>query len=126
MNSLTSVSLEPALIAFCPSRASLTWRRMRHANRFAVNILGHRHEQYARRATPAGADRFADLDWTRGSGGAPLLRDALASIECDIAAEHPAGDHWIVVGRVRALHVSSAQDPLLYFGGAFVGLGATP
>jgi 3-hydroxy-9,10-secoandrosta-1,3,5(10)-triene-9,17-dione monooxygenase reductase component len=119
VNSLTSVSLEPPLVAFCPSRASLTWQRMRHAQRFAVNILGRQHEGFARRAIPPGADRFAELDWTLGGSGAPLLGDALASIECEIAAEHPAGDHWIVVGRVRDLHVSAREDPLVYFGGEF-------
>ena len=122
VNSLTSVSLEPPLVSFCPARSSLTWQRMRKAGRFAVNILGRQHEQFARCATPPGADRFAGLDWTPGSGGAPLLDDALACIECDIAAEHPAGDHWIVVGRVRDLHVFAGEEPLLYFGGAFAGL----
>lgn len=126
VNSLTSVSLEPPLIGFCPSRSSLTWQRMRHAEQFAVNILGRAHEGFVRRATPAGADRFDGLDWTPGAGGTPLLADSLASIECEIAAEHPAGDHWIVVGRVRALHVSAAEDPLLYFGGTFAGLEPTP
>jgi 3-hydroxy-9,10-secoandrosta-1,3,5(10)-triene-9,17-dione monooxygenase reductase component len=29
VNSLTSVSLEPPLVSFCPSRSSLTWSRMR-------------------------------------------------------------------------------------------------
>ena len=51
-------------------------------------------------ATPAGADRFANLDWEPGPGGVPLLTDALATLECQIVAEQPAGDHWIVVGRV--------------------------
>ena len=52
VNSLTSVSLEPPLIAFCPSRRSLTWSRMRRAGRFGVNVLGRRHERFAIRATP--------------------------------------------------------------------------
>ena len=100
VNSLTSVSLEPPLVSFCPSRSSLTWSRMRRAGRFGVNILGRQHERFAKRATPAGADRFAGLNWELGHGGVPLLTDALATLECEIFAEHPAGDHWIVVGRV--------------------------
>lgn len=124
VNSLTSVSLEPPLIAFCPSRGSLTWQRMRRAGSFAVNILGRRHESFARDATPPGADRFAGVDWAPGHGGAPLVADALACLECEIVAEHPAGDHWIVVGRVDNLRVSPGDDPLVYFGGAFSALRA--
>jgi 3-hydroxy-9,10-secoandrosta-1,3,5(10)-triene-9,17-dione monooxygenase reductase component len=122
VNSLTSVSLEPPLISFCASRNSITWSRMRRARRFGVNVLGHQHERFARRATPAGADRFGGLDWELGRGGVPLLTDALASLECEIVAEHPAGDHWIVVGRVDNLRIPSIKDPLIFFAGAFGAL----
>jgi 3-hydroxy-9,10-secoandrosta-1,3,5(10)-triene-9,17-dione monooxygenase reductase component len=119
VNSLTSVSLQPPLVSFCPSRSSLTWSRMRRAGRFGVNILGRQHEPFAKRATPAAADRFADLNWKLGHGGAPLLTDTLATLECEIVAEHPAGDHWIVVGQVNNLHISHNKDPLVFFAGAF-------
>jgi 3-hydroxy-9,10-secoandrosta-1,3,5(10)-triene-9,17-dione monooxygenase reductase component len=122
VNSFTSVSLEPPLISFCASRNSITWSRMRRARRFGVNVLGHQHERFARRATPAGADRFGGLDWELGRGGVPLLTDALASLECEIVAEHPAGDHWIVVGRVDNLRIPSIKDPLIFFAGAFGAL----
>ena len=92
---------------------------MRRAGRFGVNVLGRQHERFAMRATPAGADRFAGLDWELGPGGVPLLTDALATLECEIVAEHPAGDHWIVVGRVDDLRISPLKDPLVFFAGAF-------
>jgi 3-hydroxy-9,10-secoandrosta-1,3,5(10)-triene-9,17-dione monooxygenase reductase component len=119
VNSLTSVSLEPPLVSFSPARSSLTWSRMRRAGRFGVNVLGRQHERFAVRATPPGADRFAGLDWELGRGGVPLLTDALASLECQIVAEHPAGDHWIVVGRVDDLRVSPVNEPLVFLAGAF-------
>jgi 3-hydroxy-9,10-secoandrosta-1,3,5(10)-triene-9,17-dione monooxygenase reductase component len=122
VNSLTSVSLEPPLVSFSPSRSSLTWSRMRPTGRLGVNVLGRQHEQFAKRATPAGADRFAGLDWTLGRGGTPLLTDALATIECEIVAEHPAGDHWIVVARVDEVRIWPGKDPLVFFAGAFGAL----
>jgi flavin reductase (DIM6/NTAB) family NADH-FMN oxidoreductase RutF len=122
VNTLTSVSLEPPLVSFNPSRSSLTWSRMRRTGRFGVNVLGRRHEPFAIRATPAGADRFAGLDWELGRSGVPLLNDALACLECEIVAEHSAGDHWIVVGRVDDLRVSPVNAPLVYFAGGFGAL----
>ena len=119
VNSLTSVSLQPPLISFSPSRSSLTWQRMRRTGRFGVNVLAQQHERFAVRATPRGANRFAGLDWEPGRGGVPLLTDALASLECEIVAEHPTGDHWIVVGRVDNLHISPIKDPLIFYAGAF-------
>ncbi len=122
VNSLTSVSLEPPLVSFSPARSSLTWTRMRRAGRFGVNVLGRQHERFAKRATPPGTDRFAGLDWELAPGGAPLLTDALARLECEIVAEHLAGDHWIVVGHVDALHTSPIRDPLVFFAGEFGAL----
>jgi 3-hydroxy-9,10-secoandrosta-1,3,5(10)-triene-9,17-dione monooxygenase reductase component len=122
VNSLTSVSLEPPLVSFCPSHRSLTWARMRRARRFGVNVLGRRHERFTRGAALAGADRFADLDWEMGRGGVPLLTDALAALECETVAEHPAGDHSIVIGRVEALRTSGIHEPLLFYAGTFRAL----
>jgi 3-hydroxy-9,10-secoandrosta-1,3,5(10)-triene-9,17-dione monooxygenase reductase component len=122
VNSLTSVSLEPPLVAFCPSRRSFTWSRMRRTRRFGINVLGRQHERFVARSTPAAADRFAGLEWAAGRSGIPLLTDTLASLECQLVAEHPAGDHWIVVGRVDDLHVRPIQDPLVFFDSAFRSL----
>ena len=122
INSFTSVSLEPSLVSFCPSRNSLTWSRIRRARRFGVNVLGRQHEHFVTRASPPGADRFAGLDWEPGHGGAPLLTDALATLECEIVAEHATGDHWIVVAQVDHLRISLNNDPLVFFAGAFRAL----
>jgi flavin reductase (DIM6/NTAB) family NADH-FMN oxidoreductase RutF len=122
VNSLTSVSLDPPLVSFCPSRRSLTWQRMQRTGHFAVNVLGRQHERFAIRATPAGADRFAGLDWQSGPHGTPLLTDALATLECQIVGQHPAGDHWIVGARVDEVRIAPGGDPLVFFAGAFSAL----
>jgi 3-hydroxy-9,10-secoandrosta-1,3,5(10)-triene-9,17-dione monooxygenase reductase component len=108
VSTFAAVSLDPPLVSFCPARDSLTWRRMRHADRFAVNVLEAGHGDFARRAAAPGADRFAEP-----------LRDAVAVIDCDLEAEHPAGDHWIVVGRVRSVRACAQGRPLVYFAGSF-------
>ena len=117
VNSLASVSLEPPLVSFSPSRTSLTWSRMRRTGRFGVNVLGESHEAYVRAAAPAGADRFGAIAWSRTPGGVPRVAGAIAFLECEIDSEHRAGDHSIVVGRV--LHAETAAGlPLLNWAGA--------
>jgi flavin reductase (DIM6/NTAB) family NADH-FMN oxidoreductase RutF len=107
VSSFAAVSLSPPLVSFCPSRDSLTWQRMRHAGHFTVHVLDEHSGGFARRAAVPGADRFAE----------PV--DALASFECELTAEHGAGDHWIVVGRVLRLRVVEDGRPLVYFAGGF-------
>ena len=110
VSSFAAVSLDPPLVSFCPARTSLTWRRMREARCFTVHVLGERHAGFVRRAAAPGSDRFAEP-----------LRDVLAVFDCSLDAEHPAGDHSIVVGRVRELHHPAAGRPLVYFAGGFGG-----
>lgn len=126
VNSLASVSLEPPLVSFAASRHSGTWARMRETGCFGVSVLARHHESFAVGATPPGADRFASLDWYRGRTGAPLVADALTKLECVLVAEHAAGDHWIVVGRVEQLASGPGGEPLVFFGGAFGSLEVAP
>src|SRR5215207_3797043 len=126
VNSIASVSLEPPLVSFCPSRTSFTWARMRRTGRFGVSVLGSGHVEFAAAAARPGADRFAGLEWEHGAGGVPLLRDALATLACTIVGEHPAGDHWIVVGQVEAVRVGPASEPVVFFAGRFHELATDP
>ncbi len=119
VDSFVSLSLDPPLVAFSPSRESLTWRRMRRTGRFGVNVLGAGHgEDIRERARPA-ADRLAGLAVDLTASGTPALRDALAFFDCALEAEHAAGDHTIAVGRVLATRLGAAGAPLVFFAGGF-------
>ena len=115
VDSLVSASLAPPLVAFSPSRTSLTWRRMRAAGRFAVNVLALRHAGDLRERARPGADRLQGLDVAIAAGGVPVLRDAAVVLECVLEAEHPAGDHTIVLGRVEAVRTGGDDPPLVSF-----------
>lgn len=118
-NSFTSVSLDPPLVSFCAARTSTTYPRISASGRFCVNVLSEHQEAIARTFARRDVDRFADVVYTHSPFGAPVLDDVVAWIDCTIEAEHRAGDHLIVVGRVRALHVDADRLPLLYFRGRF-------
>lgn len=117
-NSFTSVSLTPPLVAFCVAKTSSSWPSVRAAGRFAVNILSDAQENVCRQLAVRGPDKFAGLDWQPSPAGAPVLDGALAWIEAEIDDEHEAGDHTIVVARVRHLY-ASALEPLLFFRGRY-------
>jgi len=118
-NSVTSVSLDPPLILFCPARTSTTWPPIRDSGRFCINVFAAHHEEMSRRFSARGVDRFAGVAW-HGRGAGPALDDAVAWIECTIDAVHPGGDHLIVVGAVDALEVREADvEPLVFFRGSY-------
>ena len=127
VNAFTSVSLEPPLIAICPSRHSFTWSRMRRCGAFGVNVLGAEHAKYVRHAAQAEADRFLGIDHVLSDSGAPRILSAIAFLDCQPVAEQLAGDHWIVLARVQDLLADHHREPLVFSNGtlgSFVGLEA--
>jgi 3-hydroxy-9,10-secoandrosta-1,3,5(10)-triene-9,17-dione monooxygenase reductase component len=118
--SFSSVSLDPPLILFCPGKASSSWPRIRDSGAFAVNILSAEQEDVCRLFATKGADKFRGVGWENGATGSPIIRDVLAWMDCRMDAEHDAGDHTIVVGRVVELHVADETDgPLLFYRGGY-------
>jgi flavin reductase (DIM6/NTAB) family NADH-FMN oxidoreductase RutF len=117
-NSFTSVSLEPPLVAFCPARSSETWPGIREAGRFVANIMGSEHVAMTRGFSLKNENRFQDVAVHRRSTGI-ALDDALAWIECDLCAEHDAGDHTIVISRVIAVQARRDVDPLVFYRGHY-------
>jgi flavin reductase (DIM6/NTAB) family NADH-FMN oxidoreductase RutF len=113
------VSLDPPLILFCAAHNSTTWPRIRSARQFTVNILDEHQEDLCRLFAQRGVDRFSTVGWRPGAGGAPVLDDVHAYIDCDIWAEYEGGDHMIVVGRVLELGVSADAGPLLFYRGTY-------
>ncbi|MEV6773872.1 flavin reductase family protein [Nocardia sp. NPDC051030] len=115
-SSFTSVALEPPLVSICLASDSTTCRLIRESGVFAVNVLGHDHEDISRRfAGPAlRGDRFALGRWTSAKTGSAVLRDAVAWMDCVVAACHPAGDHTIVLGLVQEAAAPRPAPPLIY------------
>src|SRR6516165_12280686 len=118
-NSFTSVSLEPPLVLFCAAKSSTTWPRIQAAGKWAANVLAEDGEEMCRLFAQKGADRFAHTPYTIGRSGAPILDRALAFVDCETTAEHDAGDHVIVVGRVLELGFAPEGKPLLFYRGGY-------
>ncbi|KUI01513.1 monooxygenase [Mycolicibacterium acapulense] len=117
--SVTSVSLEPPYVSFCPARTSTSWPLIRSAGRLSINVLADDQRDVCAQFATSGGDKFVGVDWTPGYNGAPLLRGALATIEGDIAFEHEAGDHTIVVAHVTELRAYEGRRPLLFYRGGY-------
>jgi len=123
VGTFTSVSLDPPLVGFLPTKGSASWQAIAATGHFAVNVLGS--DQAALSGQLAGkGDKFAGVAYTLSERGLPLITDALITIEARIAWTHEAGDHDFVLGRVQALNLQREGDPLLYLRGAYGGFAA--
>lgn len=119
IGTFTSISLDPPLVGFCPAKRSGSWPLMRQFGKFCVNVLGADQLDLCEKFAAPGADKFEGVSHRTSAHGLPVLDGIIAAIECQIAAEHDAGDHHIVIGRVLALDILRAGDPLLFFKGKY-------
>lgn len=128
--SFTSVSLEPPLVLACIGEGVSIRPIVESAGAFAAHVLGAGQRDMAELfAYGEPAARTAAL--IRQSGAPPSmlppqLPGALARFECALEQVHPAGDHLILVGRVRVLEAADraeAPAPLTWWLGALGSLG---
>ena len=125
VNSFTAVSLDPPLVLFCVGKKTKTGQVIDAVKSFTVNIL--RQEQQDLSTYFAGGwkdpspPRFEWLEWHGGR----RLDGCAAAVGCSTYAVYEGGDHWIVLGQVEALHVTTCTTPLIFHGSRYANLGAT-
>jgi flavin reductase (DIM6/NTAB) family NADH-FMN oxidoreductase RutF len=112
VNSFNSVSLRPPLVMVAFDRSRRIVPALTATGRYAVNILGEDgralSDCFAGGPNPAlpdaapDRDDFCGTDWLTGPTGLPLVRRAIAWLECTIVDTHAAGDHDLYIARVDA------------------------
>jgi flavin reductase (DIM6/NTAB) family NADH-FMN oxidoreductase RutF len=120
VNAVSSVSLDPMLVLFCPGKHTRFAQNLSSISGFTINFL--RQEQQSLSTYFAGAWKASGPPPFRlvPSVCAPRLEGSLASLDCEPAQVSEHGDHWIVIGRVQHLHVGvQPHRPLLFFGGRY-------
>ena len=119
VNSFSSVSLEPPLISFCVAHATRSRAALEQAEHFAVNIVDGEQLELVNRFASRRDDKFDGLQIESWSSDAPIIPEALANLECERYAIHEAGDHILVLGRVRQLRFDHERRPLVFSQGQY-------
>lgn len=117
-NSFASVSLNPPLVLWSLGMFSQGLSVFQNASHFAVNVLGASQQALASKFAKSTEEKFADVKWTPGLGGAPLLVDSVANFQCRAANRYYGGDHVIFLGAVEA-YSYNRREPLLFAHGGY-------
>ena len=124
-NSFSSVSLEPPLILWSLDKRSSQIDAFRVAEYYAINVLAADQIDLSNLFATPNEDRFAGLTYSAGIGGAPLLADCVAWIECRSLTTYEGGDHLVFVGEVQRFDHSD-RPALLFLGGRYGVLARHP
>jgi len=118
-NSFNSVSLAPPLVLWSLARAAASLPAFSTGSHYAINVLGADQKNLAKRFAAKNVNRFSDVKFVEGVGGAPLLAGAAATFECFNRSRYEEGDHVIFVGEVERCSHRAGASPLLFHGGKF-------
>ncbi|MDO5529766.1 MAG: flavin reductase family protein [Paracoccus sp. (in: a-proteobacteria)] len=119
-NSFAAVSLSPPLVLWSPGKFSRRHDIFAHAPAFSIHVLAEDQKHLADRFTKGGA-QFEGLETGLSADGAPIIPGVLTRFDCLRETGHDAGDHTIVIGRVR--HVARSEGrPLIFAQGVWGGL----
>ena len=117
VNSFASVSLNPPLVLFCLHRDASTLTLFQAAGHFAINILAVDQQDYLSLFSRPPGD-WTTVPYGAWDTGSPILEGTVAAIDCAIEAAHDAGDHVVIIGRVRRLAANGTAEPLVYYRGS--------
>lgn len=118
-SAVASVTLEPPTVLICLNQLSVTGQAVARSGHFAINVLNDTQHALAQHFASKLSDKFAEIEYTRGALGDPLLPSALAQLECEVSSHTTVGSHHIFFGRVVEVQ-STSGAPLAYFRGQFI------
>ncbi|WP_295478029.1 flavin reductase family protein [uncultured Pseudomonas sp.] len=125
-SAFSALSLEPALVLFCPNYSSDSYPVLIDNKRFAIHLLSADQQAEAYAFARKGKDKAEGLEWTLSELGNPILPGATAVIECELWREYEGGDHAIMVGAVKNLILPEQPvTPMVYCRGKMGALALT-
>ena len=125
VNAVSSLSLDPMRVLFCPGKSATFSRVLDRADRYSINFL--RDEQRALSTYFAGSRKHSAPPPVRfgDEGGVPRLEGSRASLSCSRHALHDGGDHWLVILSVEKIHRGvEPHRPLIFYKGQYRDLEA--
>lgn len=108
-----SVCATPPTILIVVNKSARTHPHIDSRGVFAVNILADNQKAIAQHFSTKGDDQFSSVNYTLSNRGVPLLKGAVAHLECEIQDKIPIGTHTVFVAQVIGTGVED-RAPLIY------------
>ena len=113
VNWVTQTSFDPPLVVIGLKTDSGAYAIVKETGTFALNMLGKGQQGQAFtffKPVEAAEGTISGEPYRTGSTGAPVLENAIASVECRVAEIVERGDHHVVIGEVVEAAVAQPPD----------------
>ncbi len=121
VSAFCSVSLAPPMVLICIEKTTASHSSFAESGVFVVNVLHESQQNLSTRFAAPAEDKFSEVEFYLGIEGVPVLKHALANVECRLKHAYNGGDHTIFVGEVESVTIGEG-DPLVYFHHEYAGV----
>ncbi|WP_171265093.1 flavin reductase family protein [Acinetobacter sp. ANC 3813] len=119
------ISLEPALVSVAIQNSSSTWPILKNAPELGISVFAEHQKTLCYQIS--GKDkskRFDNVELSYSVNNAMYLPEASLYFTCEIYAEYPAGDHTMVLLKVKSFSTGS-HEPIVFHKSSFTVLEKT-
>ncbi len=123
---VTSLSMDPPSLVVCINRSSSAYDAFVQRRAFSLGVLSADLEELGLHLAQAtGQERFAKGSWKDMEApgevvdGLPWLKDAQATLFCEIDNSVDFGTHTIFMARIQSCTEPASSNPLIYCEGGY-------
>ncbi len=110
---VSQVSHDPPLVMVAIRKNRRVHPIVKEAGAFALHVLDRDDKQIIGQfKLPKPAQRFKGAECITLKTGCPILKDALAYMDCRLATTLDTGDHTLFIGEVLAADVAGEGSPM--------------
>ena len=113
---LSQCSMTPPRIMLGVRHDTHSLEMIKESRVFSVNFMPKTDKKILERffkVTPSDGDRFGDVEFSLKKTKTPILKQAVAYLECEVKDIFETGDHSIVIGEVVEAEVLKDEPPLI-------------
>ena len=125
INSFTSVSLDPSIVSWSIKKDSQCYDVFSRLGRYSISVLSKAQMDISNRYAKPGDHVMEDHEYYTSDSLLPIVKNSIAQFECEEWKTVQAGDHDIIFGRVTDFQCTEADEPLIFYKGAYRGLAYT-
>lgn len=116
MNSFTTVSMKPPLVAVFIMKGSRTLNAVEKSGKFVVSLLsGHQEEAAIIFSQDGDEDKFGKFEQCKTDEGIAYLQKSIGRIECHLQTSQDIADHRMIVGSVENCSIHNQSPSLMYY-----------
>lgn len=120
MTAVMSLSFDPPSMLIAVNRNATLLPALTESGIFSINMVDSQSEAWCNAFFAAEpGSRFKPEDWDGQSFDAPVLRDAAASVVCEVDQAEPFGSHMVIRGLVREATFRHDRHGLIYLDGRY-------